>query len=124
MLANFGEQTKPRFSMGELIGLLSVTRHQNDLIKYDASPIIHSEITFGDHAMRQKISDTLGHAAHNAKRGRPASPLGRHTRNAEAARRYRARKRMEREARRDLRQLLRSAIIDLSAVPAWRRGGS
>ena len=56
------------------------------------------------------------------KRGRPASPIPRAIRNAEAARRYRARKRMEREARRDPRQPLRSAIIDLSAVAAWRRG--
>jgi hypothetical protein len=65
--------------------------------------------------MRQKVGDT-------PKRGRPASPIGRHTRNAEAARRYRARKRMEREARRDPRQPLRSAIIDLSAVATWKRG--
>ena len=56
------------------------------------------------------------------KRGRPASPVPRAIRNAEAARRYRARKRMEREARRDPRQPLRSAIIDLSAVAVWRRG--
>ena len=55
------------------------------------------------------------------KRGRPASPIPRAIRNAEAARRYRARKRMEREARRDPRQPLRSAIIDLSAVAVWRR---
>jgi hypothetical protein len=55
------------------------------------------------------------------KRGRPASPVPRAIRNAEAARRYRARKRMEREARRDPRQPLRSAIIDLSAVAVWRR---
>ena len=57
-----------------------------------------------------------------SKRGRPASPVPRAARNAEAARYYRARKRMEREARRDPRQPLRSAIIDLSAVAAWRRG--
>ena len=57
-----------------------------------------------------------------SKRGRPASPIPRTIRNAEAARRYRARKRMEREARRDPRQPLRSAIIDLSAVAVWRRG--
>jgi hypothetical protein len=57
------------------------------------------------------------------KRGRPASPTPRRVRNAEAARRYRARKRMEREARRDPRQPVRSAIIDLSAVVVWRRGG-
>ncbi len=56
------------------------------------------------------------------KRGRPASPVLRAIRNAEAARRYRARKRMEREARRDPRQPLRSTLIDLSAIPAWRRG--
>ena len=55
------------------------------------------------------------------KRGRPASPVPRAIRNAEAARRYRARKRMAREARRDPRQPLRSAIIDLSAVAVWRR---
>ncbi len=55
------------------------------------------------------------------KRGRPASPTPRAIRNAEAARRYRARKRAEKEARRDPRQPLRSAIIDLSAIPAWRR---
>ncbi|MHB1608961.1 MAG: hypothetical protein ACYCXX_10090 [Acidiferrobacter thiooxydans] len=55
------------------------------------------------------------------KRGRPASPTPRAIRNAEAARRYRARKREEKEARRDPRQPLRSAIIDLSAVPPWRR---
>ena len=55
------------------------------------------------------------------KRGRPASPVPRTIRNAEAARRYRARKRTEKEARRDPRQPLRSAIIDLSAVPPWRR---
>lgn len=67
--------------------------------------------------MRQKVGDN----AKTAKRGRPASPIGRHTRNAEAARRYRARKGVEREARRDPRQPLRSAIIDLSAVAAWRR---
>ena len=56
------------------------------------------------------------------KRGRPASPTPRTIRNAEAARRYRARKREEKEARRDPRQPLRSAIIDLSAVAVWRRG--
>ena len=54
-------------------------------------------------------------------RGRPASPIPRHARNAEAARRYRARKKMEREARRDPRQPIRSAIIDLSAVAVWKR---
>ncbi len=54
------------------------------------------------------------------RRGRPASPTPRTIRNAEAARRYRARKREEKEARRDPRQPLRSAIIDLSAA-AWRR---
>ena len=62
-----------------------------------------------------------GRSAGN-ERGRPASPIPRAIRNAEAARRYRARKRMEREARRDPRQPLRSAIIDLSALPPWRRG--
>ncbi len=56
------------------------------------------------------------------RRGRPASPVPRAIRNAEAARRYRARRRMEKEARRDPRQPLRSAIIDLSAVAVWRRG--
>ncbi len=56
------------------------------------------------------------------RRGRPASPTPRAIRNAEAARRYRARKREEKEARRDPRQPLRSAIIDLSAVAVWRRG--
>ena len=50
------------------------------------------------------MSDKVGDHAKTAKRGRPASPIGRHTRNAEAARRYRARKRIEREARRDPRQ--------------------
>ena len=56
------------------------------------------------------------------RRGRPASPTPRTMRNAEAARRYRARKKAEKEARRDPRQPLRSAIIDLSAVAVWRRG--
>ena len=56
------------------------------------------------------------------KRGRPASHVPRAIRNAEAARRYRARKRAEKEARRDPRKPLRSAIIDLSAVAVWRRG--
>ena len=55
------------------------------------------------------------------KRGRPASPTPRTIRNAEAARRYRARKREEKEARRDPSRKVRSAIIDLSAVPPWRR---
>ncbi len=54
-----------------------------------------------------------------SKRGRPVSPVPRAIRNAEAARRYRARKK---EARRDPRQPLRSTLIDLSAIPAWRRG--
>ncbi|UEN99556.1 hypothetical protein A9R16_014210 [Acidiferrobacter thiooxydans] len=57
-----------------------------------------------------------------SKRGRPASPVPRAIRQAEAARRYRARKKTEKEAHRDARQPLRSAIIDLSAVPPWRRG--
>ena len=57
-----------------------------------------------------------------SKRGRPASPVPRAIRQAEAARRYRARKKTEKEAHRDVRQPLRSAIIDLSAVPPWRRG--
>ena len=70
--------------------------------------------------MSQKVGDKVK----TAKRGRPASPIGRHARNAEAARRYRMRKRAEREARRDPRQPLRSAIIDLSAVPVWRRSES
>ncbi|MHB1752192.1 MAG: hypothetical protein ACYCTF_05775 [Acidiferrobacter sp.] len=63
----------------------------------------------------------VGDAKTKAKRGRPASPTPRTIRNAEAARRYRARKKAEKEARRDPRQPVRSAIIDLSAIPAWRR---
>ena len=63
----------------------------------------------------------VGDAKCTPKRGRPASPVPRAIRQAEAARRYRARKRMEKEARRDPRQPLRSAIIDLSAIPPWRR---
>ena len=55
------------------------------------------------------------------RRGRPSSPVARAIRNAEAARRYRARKKAEKEARRDPRQPVRSAIIDLSAIPPWRR---
>ena len=62
------------------------------------------------------------HETTTPKRGRPASPIPRHQRNAEAARRYRSRKRMEKEARRDPRQPLRSAIIDLSAVAMWKIG--
>ena len=70
-----------------------------------------------------RAGNRVGDDENNApKRGRPASPVPRAARNAEAARYYRARKRMEREARRDPRQPLRSAIIDLSAVAAWRRG--
>jgi hypothetical protein len=57
-----------------------------------------------------------------SKRGRPASPVPRAIRNAEAARRYRARKKEAKEARRDPRQPLRSTLIDLSAIPVWRRG--
>ncbi len=69
-----------------------------------------------------RAGNRVGDDENNApKRGRPASPVPRAIRNAEAARRYRARKRMEKEARRDPRQPLRSAIIDLSAVAAWRR---
>ena len=65
----------------------------------------------------------VGDDENNApKRGRPASPVPRAIRQAEAARRYRARKKTEKEAHRDARQPLRSAIIDLSAVPPWRRG--
>ena len=55
------------------------------------------------------------------RRGRPSSPTPRAIRNAEAARRYRARKRAEKEARRDPSGKVRSAIIDLSAIPPWRR---
>ena len=62
--------------------------------------------------------DMVGDA--KTKRGRPASPVPRAIRQAEAARRYRARKRAEKEARRDPRQPLRSTFIDLSAIPAWR----
>ena len=68
------------------------------------------------------MSKKVGDQVKTPKRGRPASLIGRHVRNAEAARRYRARKRTEREARRDPRQPLWSAIIDLSVLPAWRRG--
>ena len=68
-----------------------------------------------------KTQSPTGRSAGN-ERGRPASPVPRAIRQAEAARRYRARKRMEKEARRDPRQPLRSAIIDLSAVAVWRRG--
>ncbi|MHB1581952.1 MAG: hypothetical protein ACYCQM_14610 [Acidithiobacillus sp.] len=68
--------------------------------------------------MRSKVGT---HETTHPKRGRPASPIPRHQRNAEAARRYRERKRIEREARREPRQPLRSAIIDLSALPVWRR---
>ncbi len=68
------------------------------------------------------MSTKVGDQVKTPKRGRPASLIGRHVRNAEAARRYRARKRTEREARRDPRQPLRSAIIDLSAAAVWRRG--
>ena len=67
-------------------------------------------------------SGMVGGAKCTPKRGRPASPTPRAIRNAEAARRYRARKRAEKEARRDPRQPVRSAIIDLSAVAVWRRG--
>jgi hypothetical protein len=66
-------------------------------------------------------SGMVGDAKCTPKRGRPTSPVPRTIRNAEAARRYRARKREEKEARRDPRQLVRSAIIDLSALPPWRR---
>jgi hypothetical protein len=69
--------------------------------------------------MRNKVGN---HKTTHPKRGRPASPIPRHVRNAEAARRYRTRKRMEREARRDPSQPLQSEIIDLSALPVWRRG--
>ena len=65
--------------------------------------------------------DMVGDENKTPRRGRPASPTPRAIRNAEAARRYRARKREEKEARRDPRQPLRSAIIDLSAVAVWRR---
>ncbi len=74
----------------------------------------------GNRVGDDKTQSPTGRSAGN-ERGRPASPVPRAIRNAEAARRYRARKRMEREARRDPRQPLRSAIIDLSAVAAWRR---
>ena len=67
-------------------------------------------------------SGMVGDAKCTPKRGRPASPVPRAIRQAEAARRYRARKRMEKEARRDPRHPLRSATIDLSAVAVWRRG--
>ena len=68
------------------------------------------------------MSNKVGnHETKSPKRGRPASPIPRHQRNAEAARRYRTRKKIEKEARRDPRQPLRSAIIDLSALPIWRR---
>ena len=69
-----------------------------------------------------RAGNRVGDENKASKRGRPASPVPRAIRNAEAARRYRARKRMEKEARRDPRQPLRSAIIDLSAVAVWRRG--
>ena len=66
--------------------------------------------------------DMVGDAKTKApRRGRPASPTPRAIRNAEAARRYRARKREEKEARRDPSGKVWSAIIDLSAIPAWRR---
>ena len=67
------------------------------------------------------VGDAKTKAPPRRGRGRPASPTPRTIRNAEAARRYRARKREEKEARRDPRQPLRSAIIDLSAVAVWRR---
>ena len=66
--------------------------------------------------MRKKVGEEI------VKRGRPASPIGRAVRNAEAARRYRSRKRQEKRDRRDPNQPLRSAVIDLSVLPAWRRG--
>ena len=62
-----------------------------------------------------------GDKTQSPKRGRPASPTPRAIRNAEAARRYRARKKEEKEARRDPRQPVMSAIIDLSAIPPWLR---
>ena len=74
----------------------------------------------GNRVGDDKTQSPTGRSAGN-ERGRPASPVPRAIRNAEAARRYRARKRAEKEARRDPRQPLRSAIIDLSAVAAWRR---
>ena len=73
----------------------------------------------GNRVGDDKTQPPTGRSAGN-ERGRPASPVPRAIRNAEAARRYRARKRAEKEARRDPRQPLRSAIIDLSAVAAWR----
>ncbi len=75
----------------------------------------------GNRVGDDKTQPPTGRSAGN-ERGRPASPVPRAIRNAEAARRYRARKRMEEEARRDPRQPVRSAIIDLSALPPWRRG--
>lgn len=55
-------------------------------------------------------------AAPATRRGRPAQ----HADVAARMRAYRARKRAEREARRDPAQPLHSALIDLSELPAWR----
>lgn len=59
------------------------------------------------------------------RRGRPAkhaSEAERRAANAQAARAYRERKKAERAARRDPAQTISSRVIDLSELPAWRRG--
>jgi hypothetical protein len=53
------------------------------------------------------------------RRGRPRIHPDKRAAQAAASRAYRARKRTEKEARE--RGLLRSDIIDLSEIPAWRR---
>lgn len=57
-------------------------------------------------------------------RGRPRvhqTPEEKKAAQAEAARQYRARKKAERDARRDLGQPISSKIIDLSVLPPWQR---
>jgi hypothetical protein len=54
-------------------------------------------------------------------RGRPRKHPDAKAAQAAASRAYRARKKAERDRRRDPVQPLESAIIDLSALPYWRR---
>lgn len=63
--------------------------------------------------------DTTTTPAAAGRRGRPRIHADRRAAAAAASRAYRARKRAEKEARE--RGLLRSDIIDLSAIAPWRR---
>lgn len=68
-----------------------------------------------------KTGDLLGTTPHRGRPPKHRTTADRKAANAAAARAYRARKKADQQPRRDPAPL-KSKVIDLSELPAWRRG--